>query len=336
MGRPAYNELFFSRVTDYLNVYLEKNLSRSVHTVGSYRDALSIFRRYLNKEHNISVTKFKIIDVTVELLLGYRDYLKKDYENSTINHRISVIKSYLKYISECDVTYLSIYLKIQEIPPLKVPQRIKPILDDDALKAIIEEASKYSKGLRNRVMVILLYDMALRISELVNIRLDDIFFDDVKLPYVHITGKGDKDRLIVLSDRACEHLKYYLDVYHKGENCEYLFYTCVKGRYDRISVSAVEKLMDRITRNLMSQGADIPASIHPHMFRRSRSTHLYQDGVPLEQIARVLGHSSIETTKIYAQMSKEQMKKILQKKGDENEEPEWCEEDETAKMFGLR
>lgn len=337
MMKIPLKDLFFARASDFLGIYLAENLSRSQNTISSYRDALSIFRRYVHDVKKISAAKFKVTDCSVDLVFDYRIYLKESgCRESTINHRVSVIKTYLKYISQCDAQYLGSYLKINDIPPMKVPVGIKPILDDEMLKLVIEEASYTKKPVRNTMILILLYDTAVRVSELTGIRLSDVFLVDEKMPYIHIHGKGDKDRIVVLSEPASEHLKYYLKKYHDDHQCEYLFYTCVKGRYDRISVSSIEKLLDGITERLSSKGARIPDSIHPHMFRRTRSTHLYQDGVPLEQISRILGHSYLETTKIYAQMSKEQIKEIIEVENDKYIEPEWDDEDEIIKMFGLK
>lgn len=331
------NELFFNWTNEFLYSYLAKTLSRSSHTVESYTDGLTIFRRYLWDEKGISMTRFKVTDLTVDFLLEYIEYLKKNHSNSTVNQRITAIKSYMKYIADQEIAYLSIYIKISNIPPLKVPQKIKPVLDDDMLSQIIESAGKDRKGLRNRVMMILLYDCAIRVSELVNIKKSDIFTKNGnKIIYIH--GKGDKERLIVLSSRAAEHLNRYLDVYHSDNANEYLFYTIIKGKADHITVSSVQKIINKIVERLRKKGTDLPESVHPHMFRRSRATHLYQDGIPLEQISRLLGHSYIETTKIYANMSVEQMKEILEIDKDNHEEPEWDDkdEDEIIRMFGLR
>lgn len=336
MTKPSLSELFFAHATDFLTAYLTEKLSRSSKTAESYRDALSIFRRYVNSELQISLLKFKTEDITVDLILDYRDYLQEKYAITTVNQRIAAIKTYLKYIAECDTKYLSISIRIDRIPSLKAPVRIRPVLDDDLIRQIIDEASNTRKSSRNVMIIILLYDTAMRISELTNLKMCDLFLNNEDLPYIHVRGKGGKERIIVLSERAAQHLNKYIRKYHSNNECEYLFYTCIKGNNDRISNSAVEKMLDEITARLRAQGKTSITSIHPHMFRRSRSTHLYQDGVPLEQIARILGHANLETTQIYAQMSKEKMKKIIEIEKDNLVDPEWDEDDKIAKMFSLK
>ena len=81
---------------------------------------------------------------------------------------------------------------------------------------------------------------------------------------------------------------------------------------------------------------NIPLKVYPHMFRRSRATHLYQDGIPLELVSRMLGHSHIDTTKIYAKPSIEMLRKAIENENESSIEPEWDNEDEIAMMFGLR
>ena len=335
MKKEWSGELFFSRVTDYLDTYLTKALSRSKHTVESYRDALTIFRRFLSVNKGMSITRFKVTDLTVEIVLDYISYLKKDYESSTINQRVTVIKSYMKYIAECDNTYLGIYTKISHIPPIKVSKLIRPVLDENMLSQIIECAGEDRKGIRNQMMMIILYDCAVRVSELINIRMNDI---DTKngVKIIYIAGKGDKERIIVLSTRATEHLNNYIRLYHSNNESEYLFYTIINNQVNHISASSVQKIIKKVAKRLKERNLDLPESVHPHIFRRSRATHLYQSGIPLEQISRMLGHSEIDTTKIYAKMSIEQMREIIEIDSNSIEEPEWNDEDEIIKMFGLR
>lgn len=183
--------------------------------------------------------------------------------------------------------------------------------------------------------MIILYDCAVRVSELINIRMADIHTKN-RIRIIYIAGKGDKERIIVLSTRATEHLNNYIRLYHSRNESEYLFYSIINGHSNHITASSVQKIIKKVAKRLREKNIDLPESVHPHMFRRSRATHLYQDGIPLEQISRMLGHSQVETTKIYANMSIEQMREIIEIDSNSVEEPEWDDEDEVIKMFGLR
>ena len=271
-----------------------------------------------------------------ELLLDYMDYLKTNgYKATTINHHLTAIRSYLYYVSDIDVSYQGLALSISHIPLVRETKEEKEYLSPEALRAMFEAPSG-SKAVRDRAILILLYETAIRVSELIHIKLDDLFLENEN-PYILINGKGDKERIVGLSSKALEHLNYYLIKYHgKNVKTDILFYSLIKGNYGYLSESTIERFIQKYADKVRDKGIDIPKKVYPHMFRRSRATHLYQDNVPLELVSRILGHSSIETTKIYAKPSMKQLREIIENENDVNIEPEWDDEDEIAKLFGIR
>lgn len=116
-------------------------------------------------------------------------------------------------------------------------------MSDDALAAILSAPPNTKFGVRDRAILILLYDTAVRISELLNIRLCDIAMES-KYPNIFITGKGNKERTIQLTAKAVEHLREYIRVYHSNSSKEaYLFSTTIKGVTDRMSVGNVQRII---------------------------------------------------------------------------------------------
>lgn len=328
--------LFFEYVTDYLHLYLRKQCGKSENTIESYKDSLTVFRKYLLEEKNISVRNFRMTDCSKDLILDFVEYLRqKNRKTTTINRHVSAIKSYLWYVSDFDLSYQSIALSISHIPTFKEPKVEKDCLDNDALTLLFNAPKNNKKGLRDRTIMILLYETAIRVSELTNLKNEDINLN-VKDPYILIHGKGDKERIVALSAKAVEHLKLYMSVYHNSKNSENLFYTVIKGQAGAISESTVETFIQKYADQVRTQCPTIPQKVHPHMFRRSRATHLYQDGVALEIISRMLGHSTVETTKIYAKPSIEMFRKAMENENDIEIKPLWEDEDEIVKLFGLR
>lgn len=328
--------LFFEFVYKYLEDYLRKACSRSDHTIESYRNGLIVFKNFITDEKKISIKKFRLKSCDRELILQYIEYLEKlERAPSTINHHISVIKNYLEYIGNTDITYISIYSSISRIPQKKIPKKIKPVLDDEMLKLLFSLPKQNDKGIRNRTILILLYDTAIRVEELINIKVCDLFINS-KAPYILIHGKGNKERIVGVSMKAKAHLKLYLSRFHKDQKSEYLFYTTIKGISDKLSESTVETFIQKYADIARKENPNIPKHVYPHMFRRTKATHLYQDGIPLEMVSSLLGHSSTETTKIYAKPSLEQIRAIIENDSDKETEPEWDEDDEIAKLFGLR
>ena len=165
---------------------------------------------------------------------------------------------------------------------------------------------------------------------------------DSEAPFIHVLGKGQKERVIALTERTCRHLQQYLSIYHPkgGPNTEFLFYTIIKGSISRMSAANVERFLKKYAQQVRDIYSDIPDSVHPHMFRRTRATGLYRDGVDLAIVSRFLGHAQLETTRIYATPSVEMMRKAIENipTTSTSEQPIWSEDaDEAmAKLCGLR
>ena len=161
-------------------------------------------------------------------------------------------------------------------------------------------------------------------------------------PYVRLKGKGNKDRVVALSDKAAEHLKHYVRTFHgNASNSGHapMFYTVIKGACHHISSGNIERLINKYANSIRGDFPNLPKKVYPHMFRRTRATNLYQSGVALELVSRILGHSSTETTKIYAAPSIEMLRRAMESANNfmPNEKPIWQgDEDAMARMCGLR
>ena len=190
------------------------------------------------------------------------------------------------------------------------------------------------------MIMILLYDTAIRLSELTGMLLSDANLA-VAEPYVRVRGKGNKDRIVALSDKAVEHLRHYIHAFHGNASSGNtpLFYTVIKGAQHRISSGNIERIINKYADSIRSEFPNLPDKVYPHMFRRTRATNLYQSGVALELVSRILGHSSTETTKIYATPSIEMLRKAMESANGfiPDEKPIWQgDEDAMARMCGLR
>lgn len=196
-------------------------------------------------------------------------------------------------------------------------------------------------GVRDKTIMILLYDSAARIDEILSLKKQDVCLDS-DTPFIHVLGKGQKERIIALTERTCRHLQQYISAYHSknGPNTEFLFYTIIKGNISKMSTANVERFLKKYAQQVRDVYPNIPDCVHPHMFRRTRATGLYRDGVDLAIVSRFLGHAQLETTRIYATPSVEMIRQVIEKipANSANEQPVWSTDaDETmAKMCGLR
>ncbi len=328
--------LFFEYVSQYLNVYCLKQASKSIHTIESYRDNLTVFRKFILEVKHKKMKQFYMEDCSKDLVLEYVEYLRKgNRSNSTINHHVTAIKGYLYYVSDINVEYQGLALSVSHIPTFRQPKVERECLDDTALKMMFEAPKKNRIGIRNITIMVLLYETAMRVSEIINLKISDLFLN-VKEPYCLVHGKGDKERIVGLSSLAIDHIRNQMDLYHRKNECEYLFYTTIKGNNNKLSTSTIETFLQKYADQVREFYPNIPLKVYPHMFRRSRATHLYQDGIPLELVSRMLGHAQIDTTKIYAKPSIEMLRKAIENEKESDIEPEWDDEDEVAMMFGLR
>lgn len=340
MKKKNYDHLFFSRTRDFLDIYLEKQCSRSPHTVKAYRDALTVFRRYVLYQ-GVSIKTFGFEDCTRNFMLGFMEYLQREnYEKSSCNQRLAAIKSYLWYVADGDITQQQTALSVSHVPFLKNPEKEKEMLSEGSLKAILLAPGNNKIGIRDTTIMVILYDSAIRLSELLNLKLSDVNLKKTT-PYLRIHGKGDKERIVSISDNTVEHLQRYINHYH-GKNApvsEFLFYTVIHGQANVMSSGNIERLINKYAELIRPEHPDLPKKVHPHMFRRTRATNLYQSDVELELVSRILGHSSTQTTRIYAKPSLEMIKIAMDNSMScpVPEEPLWPDdEDELAKLFGLR
>ncbi len=335
-------ELFFSRTRDFLDVYLVMQANKSPKTVKSYRDALTIFRRYICDVRGYSIRSFRFYDCTYEFVLDFSTYLKanKKYAPSSVNHRLAAIKSYLGYVSDCDITLQQLYLSVLNVPFLSIPKLQRPVIEKEALAALLAAPNSGRFGIRDRAILVLLFDSAIRLEELLNLKLSDLNFD-VDNPYIRIHGKGDKERIVAITKKTVEHLKKYIHYYHQSamERSHPLFYSIIKENMNTMSERNVERIVKKYADIIREKYPDLPASIYPHMLRRTRVTGLYRDGVDLELLSRILGHSSTTTTRIYAIPSVEMLREAMEKGyvSGVDEKPLWEEHtDELIKLCGLR
>jgi site-specific recombinase XerD len=340
MKTKDFDKLFFSKTREFLDKYLLAQCTRSPHTIKAYRDALTVFRRYVVSE-GLSLKTFCFEDCSRDFLLSFMEYLQQQgYEKSSCNQRLAAIKSYMWYVTDGDITWQQNALMVSRVPFLKKTEKEKAILNEDCLKALLSAPDNSNLGIRDATIMIVLYDSAIRLSELLGLKISDVNLQK-DTPYLRIRGKGDKERIVSISDNAAGYLKNYLCLFHhlSTQKTDYLFYTIIHEQTNAMSPGNVARIIDKYAEIIRPNYPHLPDKIHPHMFRRTRATNLYQSDIELELVSRILGHSSTQTTRIYAKPSLEMIKSAMDKSNPElnSEQPMWPDnEDEFARICGLR
>jgi site-specific recombinase XerD len=212
-----------------------------------------------------------------------------------------------------------------------------------AIKTIlsIPDTSK-NIGLRDAVMLSLLYTTAIRIEELTSIKLCDLNLD-VEFPYVVIKGKGNKIRTLTLPQKMIQLLRRYLAIYHgvTSELDNYLFFSKIKGRMYPITEVGVSKRIKLYGNKARKICTEVPENLHAHQFRHARATHWLDDGLNIAQISRLLGHSSIATTMVYLDITDEMKSTAITSRMNEeikSIKPKWTNREikSLLTLFGLK
>lgn len=262
-------------------------------TVASYIEDIYKYLEYI--ENNKIKTA---LDIEYQNITNYLKYLdNNNYETSSIIRKIVSIKLFHKYLSE-EYKIKDVSSKI--INP-KLRRKLPNILTIEEVDNLLDIKLNTPFDYRNKAMLELMYSSGLRVSELVDLKLNNIDLDN---GYVRCLGKGKKERIIPIGEIAIEYLKKYINEYRNSMK---------KGYYtENVFLNNHGKNITRqgfflIIKNIAKE-KNINKNITPHMLRHSFATHLLNNGANLRTIQEMLGHSSITTTQIYTNVSNDIIK----------------------------
>jgi integrase/recombinase XerD len=218
-------------------------------------------------------------------------YLAQKRNNLT-NTSLSLIYFILKFLYKG-------YLRNNLMDEFKAPKKEK-YLPNVLTKEEIKKLFLFTRDTRNRLILELLYSAGLRVSELCSLKVDSLNFEECTAKV--ISGKGNKDRTVILSKNWIEDYKKYLLKYNKKHSTEYVFAKLNGKPFSSDSIQRIVKESAKL--------ANIKKDISPHSLRHSLATHLLEQGANLRAIQTLLGHSNIATTQIYTQISTEDLRKL--------------------------
>ncbi|HBI61179.1 MAG TPA: hypothetical protein DDY31_08215, partial [Lachnospiraceae bacterium] len=197
---------------------------------------------------------------------------------------------------------------------------------------------KTKTGRRNQMMLILYYDTAARISELLEMTVSQLHLD-ADIAYLTILGKGRKYRNIPLMDKTVSHLKSYLHAFHRDTSVDCpLFYARSHGKIHSLSHDTVETMIKKYSKVCVENGTSMPEQPHCHMIRKTRAMDLYKNGMPLAHIQQLLGHENMSTTSgFYAFATIETLSKSMAAANQEDigVGKKWNDRDILEKIYSL-
>lgn len=277
-------------IEDFLR-YLLIDKGYSKNTISSYRQDLDRFNDYFNNKN--------INDIDSNDLKNYIKSLNKKLTEKSISRSISCLKSFYKFL---------IIEKVIKDNPTdglympKVKKSLPNIMSVEDVTKLLDIKLDDHFSYRNKAMLELMYATGLRVSELVELKLNDVDFSD---DIVRIMGKGSKERIIPMGDFAKTYLEEYIynhrNLMLKGNNCEYIF---LNNHGKKMTRQGFFKIIKKLASDI-----GISTEISPHTLRHSFASHLLKYGADLRTIQELLGHSDISTTQIYTHVANEELRK---------------------------
>jgi len=295
----------FSAIHDYLEVYLPKQRNLSPHTQKSYRESLAALVNFVKIYNKVPLQDVTFEMLTEPTLTAFLDSLESERGNkiSSRNTRRTVIRAFMKYAADRNVVNVAVLQEVEKVA-VKKPNVVETVnhMSMDAITAIVEQTDISTQhGLRDRTMLILLYDTGARVSELIGIKLKDLRFG--KNPTIILHGKKRKVRNVPLSNKTVTYVKKYILEYHADipmSSGTPLFYSIIHGEQCPLSDRRIRYLLRDYANKARETCPEVPENVHPHQFRHSRAMHLYQNGMDLTLVSQWLGHAHLDTTQIYA------------------------------------
>ncbi|MAV59566.1 MAG: tyrosine recombinase [Candidatus Marinimicrobia bacterium] len=283
-------------ITEFLN-YQKIIRKLSENSIKSYKADLMQFGHFVEKyENSLLFTK---LNKTI-----FRNYLihldKNKYSSKTIARKIASLKSIYKYLYKNKIIAKN-PLDTIKIP--KVPKRLPHLLSKKQIMKLMSIPDINTPiGIRDLTILELFYSTGVRISELVKIEKTKINLDNNT---IHILGKGNKDRIVILGDRAKNVLNKYLHLKSNLIN-KYLFPSLIKNKYSKhIGIRTVYNIVIKYLRMVSDD-----EKLSPHSLRHSFATHLIENGADIIAVKDLLGHDSLSSTQVYTHIQKEKLKEI--------------------------
>ena len=306
---------FYEMLRDFLYKYLVIQRKFSPATVRNYTDSLDQYRQYLRDQKGIPFDKVGFHCFSKELIYGFCVWLRDNQNKAvnTINLRLSAIKSFLCYCSEEDVALSGLYLKVKSIHQFKgkTDPKLEYLTPDQLETVFAAPDTKTRNGRRNQYFMIHAYETGGRVEELVSMTLGDIVRNGPGVQ-IRLHGKGNKTRYIPFPAEAIPHLDAYLAEFHPdGKNDDYLFYTIHDRQHTKMAPRTVNSFLSSYARQLHKMDPCFPEKLHCHVFRHSIGMAMYKAGIPISYIKDFLGHSSLDSTAIYAHADSDTMAEAL-------------------------
>ena len=281
---------------DFLTMLrVERNVS--THTMDAYKRDINQYLMYLGDLDIKNLSDVKSTHI--------RDYIRVLSDGgmapASISRIISSIRTYYRFLSSENILDENPVLLINNP---KLPKKLPDVLSEKEISLIInaiQESSQFYQ--RDKAIIELLYSCGIRVTELCNLRMSNLFIDE---DLIRVMGKGNKERLLPLGIRS----KKYLDDYIKHSRNSHIKKSGSSFVFVSRNGNQLTRAMINIILNKWTQASGLKKSVSPHKLRHSFATHLLEGGADLRFVQALLGHSDISTTQIYTHIDKHYLKEV--------------------------
>tara|TARA_B100000767_G_C19647237_1_gene485124 strand:- start:10 stop:906 length:897 start_codon:yes stop_codon:yes gene_type:complete len=283
------------------SLYLKIERGMSKHTVQNYTLDVQKLIAYL-ESHEMTLGPLQLTSTQIQEFI-YE--IAKEINPRTQSRLISGLRSFFDYL------IFENYLNSNPLERIEAPKIGRKLPDTlsvneiDLIVSVIDLSE--SNGERNRAIIETLYSCGLRVSELTNLKISDLFFEE---GFIKVTGKGDKQRFIPISPLTQKYINLYKDQVRVAMKIEAAFNDTLF--LNRRGKQLTRAMIFTIVKTL-GEKAEIQKNISPHTFRHSFATHLLENGADLRAIQMMLGHESITTTEIYMHVDTSHLKEVMNK-----------------------
>lgn len=287
----AYNSIMSMQILSEYLEYLEVEKGLSINTIDAYRRDLSAFLEFCFGLGAEELTQIQRTHLNAYI----RDLREKNYSATSVMRKIASLRGFFKWLCASEICTQNPTLTLEQP---KIPRKLPKVMTISEIENILrEDLTKIE-----RLIIELLYGCGLRVSELVNLKTNNI---DLNASYLKCSGKGSKERLVPLGKKAKAALNEYFiqrDFVVKKCNLD----------TKNLLISDLGRFLTRqdVYNFIHEQGKRIHKSISPHTLRHSFATHLLENGADLRIVQELLGHADVSTTQLYTHISKKRLKEV--------------------------
>ena len=316
MKTQSESIIIATAIHDWISSYLPDVRANSTNTLKAYREALTLYVRFLEDEKSVKPNNLSSGCFSRSYIQAWMIWLrdKRHSSNSTCNHRLVCLRSFIKYLSRRNIMFVQVEAEAYEIKAMRSPKKGMDEITKDAVKALFAAPNLNTAiGRRDFALFNLIYNTATRIDEILSLTISFLHLDGKSKDYITVWGKGTKRRTIFILPEVAKIIKAYIKVFHGSapSSTDFLFFSHYGGGKKKLTQEAVDKRLKLYASIANKKCADLPKNLHSHSLRHARATHWLEDGLNIVMIQKLLGHEDIKTTMGYVGVSTEQKAKAL-------------------------